>query len=92
MVLLLVISPSVTLNTFPVLSYAVMLNSTNPFVEFSKTVTVALAVSLFTIMVMLSFRICRVEFSIFSDTCRVMFIKSPALASDEFELLLVTFR
>ena len=36
--------------------------------------------------------ICRVEFSICSDTSRVMFIKSPALASDEFELLLVTFR
>ena len=34
----------------------------------------------------------RVEFSICSDTSRVMFIKSPALASDEFELLLVTFR
>ena len=32
-VLLLVISSSVTLNTFPVLSYAVMLNSTGPFAE-----------------------------------------------------------
>ena len=44
---------------------------------------VALAVSLFMVMGMLSFRICRVEFSICSDTSRVMFIKSPALASDE---------
>ena len=36
----------ITLNTFPVLSYAVMLNSTGPFCESCKTVMVALAVSL----------------------------------------------
>ena len=31
-----VIFSGVTLNTFPVLSYAVMVNSKGPFVEFSK--------------------------------------------------------
>ena len=87
-----VIFSDVTLNTFPVSSYAVMLNSTGPFVEFSKTVTVALAVSLFTIMVMLSFRICRVEFSICSDTCKVTVIVSPAIANSGSVLLLVTLR
>ena len=38
MVLLPVILACVTMNTFPVLSYAVMLNSKGPFVESSITV------------------------------------------------------
>ena len=87
-----VISSWVTLNTFPVLSYAVMLNSTGPFVEFSKTVMVALAVSSFMVMTMSLFRICRVEFPICSDTCKVTVIASPAIATLGLELLLATFR
>ena len=69
-----------------------MLNSTGPFVEFSKTVMVALAVSLFMVMTMSLFRICRVEFSICSDTCKVTVIVSPAIANSGSVLLLVTLR
>ena len=75
-----VIPSWVTSNTFPVLSYAIMLNATGPFGEFCKTVTFVLAVLSFTIMVMLLFRICMVEVAICSDTCKVMFIVSPAIA------------
>ena len=58
-----------------------MLNSKGPFVEFSKTVMVALAVSSFMVMTMSLFRICRVEFPICSDTCKVTVIASPAIAT-----------
>ena len=87
-----VIFSGVTLNTFPVLSYAVMVNSKGPFVEFSKTVMDTLAALLFTLMVMLVFRICRVEVSICSDTCKVTVIASPAIANSGLELSLTTFR
>ena len=82
----------VTLNTFPVLSYAVMVNSTGPFGEFCKTWIFALAVSSFTLMSMLVLRICRVEFSICSDTCKVTVIVSPAIANSGSTLSLTTFR
>ena len=55
-VLLLVISFWVTLSIFPVLSYAVILNSTGPFVEPFTTVKITDAVSFTTIMSWVLFR------------------------------------
>ena len=50
----------VTLNWLPALSYAVMLSSTSPFVEFCKTVMFAYAVLFNSVMFIVVLRICKV--------------------------------
>ena len=47
-------------NSLPAPSYAVMLNSTSPFVEFCKTVMFAYAVLIDSVMFIVVLRICKV--------------------------------